>query len=135
MRSTILFGGLNKERLVSVASTKAVNATMPEADLWFWDIDGTVSEADAKALQAHARHYSPVGLCSKQHSNKKQYRPSKLVCIAFLRRHPCAANGKSLFKGNHFIRFVADDLGFIKLVDDRLVFCTRNKQNGAFLIG
>ena len=57
MRTTILFGGLNKERLVSVASTKALNATMPEADLWFWDIDGTVSEADAKALQAHARPF------------------------------------------------------------------------------
>lgn len=57
MRATILFGGLNKERLVSVASTKAVNATLPEADLWFWDIDGTVSEADATALQAHARPF------------------------------------------------------------------------------
>lgn len=57
MRATILFGGLNKERLVSVASTKALNATMPEADLWFWDIDGTVSEADTAALQAHARPF------------------------------------------------------------------------------
>ena len=36
MRITILFGGTNKERLVSVASAQALHAALPEADLWFW---------------------------------------------------------------------------------------------------
>ena len=38
MRLTILFGGLNKERLVSVASAQALHAALPEADLWFWNV-------------------------------------------------------------------------------------------------
>ena len=43
-RITILFGGLNKERLVSVASAQALHQALPEADLWFWDVDDTVHE-------------------------------------------------------------------------------------------
>ncbi len=38
MRTTILFGGLNRERLVAVATTQALSAALPEADLWFWDV-------------------------------------------------------------------------------------------------
>src|SRR5437763_10250530 len=57
MRITILFGGTNKERLVSVASAKALHAALPEADLWFWEVDDTVHEASGKALTAHARPF------------------------------------------------------------------------------
>jgi D-alanine-D-alanine ligase len=38
MRTTILFGGTNKERLVSVASAQALHRALPEADLWFWHV-------------------------------------------------------------------------------------------------
>ena len=44
MRITILFGGTNKERLVSVASAQALHRALPEADLWFWDVADTVHE-------------------------------------------------------------------------------------------
>ena len=44
MRITILFGGTNKERLVSVASAQAIHRALPEADLWFWDVADTVHE-------------------------------------------------------------------------------------------
>jgi D-alanine-D-alanine ligase len=57
MRITILFGGSNKERLVSVASAQSLHATLPEADLWFWDADDTVHEASGKALAAHAKPF------------------------------------------------------------------------------
>ena len=36
MRITIVFGGTNKERLVSVASAQALHAALPDAELWFW---------------------------------------------------------------------------------------------------
>ena len=57
MRTTILFGGTNRERLVSVASAQAVSAALPEADLWYWAPDGAVHEADAAALAAHQRPF------------------------------------------------------------------------------
>jgi D-alanine-D-alanine ligase len=57
MRTTILFGGLNKERLVSVASTQALNSALPDADLWFWDVGDTVHETRADVLQRHARPF------------------------------------------------------------------------------
>ena len=47
MRITILFGGTNKERLVSVASAQALHRALPEADLWFWHVADTVHEAFA----------------------------------------------------------------------------------------
>ena len=43
MQTTILFGGTSRERLVSVASAQALTQALPDADLWFWDLDGTVS--------------------------------------------------------------------------------------------
>ena len=46
MRITIVFGGTNKERLVSVASAQALHVALPEAELWFWDIDDTVHEVE-----------------------------------------------------------------------------------------
>ncbi len=57
MRITILFGGLSKERLVSVATAQALHAALPDADLWFWDADNTVQEASAQALVAHSRPF------------------------------------------------------------------------------
>jgi D-alanine-D-alanine ligase len=57
MRITILFGGTNKERLVSVASAQALHEALPEADLWFWDVDDTVHETQPRALQGHSRPF------------------------------------------------------------------------------
>jgi len=57
MRTTILFGGTNKERLVSVASAQALAEALPEAELWFWAPDDSVHETDAKTLAGHARPF------------------------------------------------------------------------------
>ncbi len=57
MRTTILFGGTNKERLVSVASAQALHAALPEADLWFWDADDSVHETTGESLLNHARPF------------------------------------------------------------------------------
>src|SRR5437773_2862516 len=57
MRTTILFGGTNKERLVSVASAQALHRALPEADLWFWDVADTVHEVGSKALLEHSRPF------------------------------------------------------------------------------
>jgi D-alanine-D-alanine ligase len=57
MRTTILFGGTNKERLVSVASAQALHRALPEADLWFWHVADTVHEVDSKALLEHSRPF------------------------------------------------------------------------------
>jgi D-alanine-D-alanine ligase len=57
MRITILFGGTNKERLVSVASAQALHQALPEADLWFWDVDDTVHDIRSEALLGHARPF------------------------------------------------------------------------------
>jgi D-alanine-D-alanine ligase len=62
MRTTILFGGLNRERLVAVASTQALNAALPEADLWFWDVGDTVHETRSELLQ---KHQSPFEVAFK----------------------------------------------------------------------
>jgi D-alanine-D-alanine ligase len=56
-RITILFGGTNKERLVSVASAQALHQALPEAGLWFWDVDDTVHEVSAEVLLAHSRPF------------------------------------------------------------------------------
>ena len=57
MRITILFGGTNKERLVSVASAQALHRALPEADLWFWDVDDTVHEVRSETLLNHTRPF------------------------------------------------------------------------------
>jgi D-alanine-D-alanine ligase len=57
MRITILFGGTNKERLVSVATAQALHSALPEADLWFWDVDDTVHETASEVLQKHSRPF------------------------------------------------------------------------------
>jgi D-alanine-D-alanine ligase len=57
MRITILFGGLSKERLVSVASAQALHSALPEADLWFWDANDNVYVVQAKTLLDHSRPF------------------------------------------------------------------------------
>jgi D-alanine-D-alanine ligase len=57
MRITILFGGTNKERLVSVASAQALHEALPEADLWFWDADDSVYQTQSQTLLAHSRPF------------------------------------------------------------------------------
>ena len=57
MRITILFGGTNKERLVSVASAQALHQALPEADLWFWHVADTVHDVASKKLLNHARPF------------------------------------------------------------------------------
>jgi D-alanine-D-alanine ligase len=57
MRSTILFGGSNKERLVSVASAQALHRALPDADLWFWDVRDELIEVRSEALLGHARPF------------------------------------------------------------------------------
>jgi D-alanine-D-alanine ligase len=57
MRITILFGGTNKERLVSVASAQALCSALPDADLWFWDVDDTVHETRHETLLKHSRPF------------------------------------------------------------------------------
>ena len=57
MRTTILFGGTNKERLVSVASAQALHRALPEADLWFWHVADTVHEVKSEALLGHMRPF------------------------------------------------------------------------------
>ncbi|NOJ42010.1 D-alanine--D-alanine ligase family protein [Bradyrhizobium australiense] len=57
MRITILFGGTNKERLVSVASAQALHRALPEADLWFWSVADTVHDVNSKALLEHSRPF------------------------------------------------------------------------------
>ncbi len=57
MRNTILFGGTNKERLVSVASAQALHSALPDADLWFWDADDSVHESSGRALLGHSRPF------------------------------------------------------------------------------
>jgi D-alanine-D-alanine ligase len=57
MRITILFGGTNKERLVSVASAQALHTALPNADLWFWDIDDSVHQVQSEKLLGHSRPF------------------------------------------------------------------------------
>ena len=57
MRITLLFGGTNKERLVSVATGQALHSALPEADLWFWDVDDTVHETASATLLQHSRPF------------------------------------------------------------------------------
>src|SRR4051794_26417510 len=57
MRITILFGGSNRERLVSVASAQALHQALPEADLWWWDVDDKVHVVQSKQLLEQARPF------------------------------------------------------------------------------
>lgn len=57
MQTTILFGGTSRERLVSVASAQALTAALPDATLWFWDLDGTVHVTSQARLLGHEKPF------------------------------------------------------------------------------
>src|SRR5258708_22567719 len=57
MRITILWGGTNKERLVSVASAQALHRALPDADLWFWHVADTVHDVRSETLLNHRRPF------------------------------------------------------------------------------
>src|SRR3954447_25931001 len=57
MRITIRFGGLSKERLVSVASAQALHSALPDAELWFWNVGDTVHAVAPEALLGHSRPF------------------------------------------------------------------------------
>jgi D-alanine-D-alanine ligase len=57
MLNTILFGGVSRERLVSVASAQAMSQALPDADLWFWSPSGIVYPCDRATLKDHARPF------------------------------------------------------------------------------
>lgn len=57
MSITILFGGVNRERLVAVASAQAVVRALPEADLWYWAANGQVYAAARDTLLNHERPF------------------------------------------------------------------------------
>ena len=57
MSITILFGGVNRERLVAVASAQAVARALPEADLWYWAPNGQVHPATRDTLLSHERPF------------------------------------------------------------------------------
>jgi len=57
MRITILFGGSNRERLVSVASAQALHQALPEAELWWWDVEDKVHVVQSKQLLEHSRPF------------------------------------------------------------------------------
>ena len=57
MRNTILFGGTNKERLVSVATAQALCEALPDADLWFWHVADTVHATTPAQLLGHKRPF------------------------------------------------------------------------------
>src|SRR3954453_2351816 len=57
MRITILFGGSNRERLVSVASAQALHQGLPEADLWWWVVEDKVHVVQSRQLLEHARPF------------------------------------------------------------------------------
>src|SRR3954451_17525572 len=87
MRITILFGGTNKERLVSVATAQALHSALPDADLWFWDIDDTVHEIQPQALLNHLRPFEEtfrpgtVGLGDIEHALDKAMAENRLLVL------------------------------------------------------
>src|SRR3954454_23394172 len=87
MRITILFGGTNKERLVSVATAQALHSALPDADLWFWDIDDTVHEIQPQALLNHLRPFEEpfrpgtAGLGDIEHALDKAMSENRLLVL------------------------------------------------------
>src|SRR5205085_9449279 len=87
MRITILFGGTNKERLVSVATAQALHSALPDADLWFWDVDDTVHEIRPQALLNHLRPFEEpfrpgtTGLGDIEHALDKAMAENRLLVL------------------------------------------------------
>src|SRR6201994_1182727 len=57
MRITILFGGSNKERLLSVASAQALHAALPEGGPWLGGADDAVHGEGGRARAAHPKPF------------------------------------------------------------------------------
>jgi len=57
MIPTLLFGGLSRERFVSVATAQSLHRALPEADIWFWDTDDHIHAVTGEALLAHDRPF------------------------------------------------------------------------------
>lgn len=57
MSITILFGGVNRERLVAVASAQSLARALPDADLWYWAPNGQVHAATRETLLGHDRPF------------------------------------------------------------------------------
>jgi D-alanine-D-alanine ligase len=55
--TTILFGGVNRERLVSVASAQHLAVVLPDAELWYWTVDDTFIVMPRAELLAHPRPF------------------------------------------------------------------------------
>src|ERR1700759_4062697 len=89
MNVTILFGGTNKERLVSVASAQALCQALPEAELWFWAADDSVHETDAKTLVAHERPF------------EQEFKPGGRLIGKSIEAGLDQANGRVLVLGLH----------------------------------
>lgn len=54
IRTILLFGGLSRERLVSVASAQTLATIVDQPELWFWRRDGRVLQVHRKALALHS---------------------------------------------------------------------------------
>lgn len=50
---TIIFGGLSRERMVSVGTGQTLAKLLPEGDRWFWRPDGVVQRVGAETLSRH----------------------------------------------------------------------------------
>ncbi len=57
MRPTILFGGTSRERLVSTATAQAIADALPDADMWFQDVSGSIFATSREGLSAHDRPF------------------------------------------------------------------------------
>src|SRR3569623_73751 len=57
MRITSLFGGTYRERLVSVAAAQALHQALPEAELWWWDVEDKVHVVQSSQLLEHTRPF------------------------------------------------------------------------------
>jgi len=79
MRITILFGGTNKERLVSVASAQALHRALPEADLWFWHVNEPVHEVARKpcSITSGRSRTSSIRVVAASRLNGRSTRPKR----------------------------------------------------------
>jgi D-alanine-D-alanine ligase len=52
-RPVLLFGGLSRERLVSVATAQTLATVLRDPSCWFWRPDGSVVEVELDSLMSH----------------------------------------------------------------------------------
>ncbi|MBW3670142.1 MAG: ATP-grasp domain-containing protein [Acidobacteria bacterium] len=56
-RTVLLFGGLSRERMVSVATAQTLGTLIDDPACWFWRPDGTVAEIELDALLDHQKPF------------------------------------------------------------------------------